>query len=82
MATNIKLLEQLVERAVRRLQDLTAERDQLREKLHSLERRAEAREKAELDGAPDDMTRIVAVLSESLADLRSEPASSAETGGS
>ena len=76
---NIRLLEDRVSQAIRRLRQLSDERKRLEDELRSLRRELEARPAAPADESGDgrevwqaERAQIVAVIRETLQDLRPE----------
>ena len=74
MSSDIRLLEQLVDRAVDRLKKLTEERDRLRDEVGDLRRRLEETEEGR-NGSSEQAWRvqreqIVSELKEALSELR------------
>lgn len=74
MSSDIRLLEQLVDRAVDRLKKLTEERDRLRDEVGDLRRRLEETEGGR-NGSSEQAWRvqreqIVSELKEALSELR------------
>jgi len=75
MEDNTRLLEDLVARAVARLDTLTRERDRLQQEVHALQGDLQAREADSAGGDgdwPQHRQRVASALRETLAELRGE----------